>query len=320
MKQLLLPLALLAVLIIPSLVGAAADTDTLHCGLEEHHCGTPTSGRVQLCHFNGFEFQTLCIRQSQTASLLRSNHDEQAPDYCGPCTTHKPLESTEELRQAVLQYEGQDHYNVELAMQYGWPMNRWNVTLITDFSEVFAHSPLKEEDLSDWDVSSATSMARMFYQAEHLEDGGLWKWDVRQVEDMEEMFYGAKSFNGDITEWDTQSLTNTKGTFEKASKFDQELRRWDTSKLIYASRMFAQATSFDQDLGDWDTRQLQDASFMFLQATSFSQDLSAWELDRIQTLQGMFDQVPHFTLASQKTRNTRVKNTDETPGGGEDDE
>ena len=286
MKQLqVLPLPvllLLSSLLLPFLVSATIECDT--------PCGT---NRVQLCHFNGVEFQTLCIRQSSVLRRANNGHHRSAQDYCGPCTTHKAFESTEELREAVKQYINKDHFDVDLATQYGWPINKWNVSLVTDFSEVFANSKINE-DLSDWDVSGATSMAMMFWHADHLEDGGLWKWDVRNVQTMERMFLGASKFNGDLNDWDTRSLTNTMGMFWKASKFNQDLCMWDTSRLVDASRMFAEATSFDQDIRDWNTNKLQDLSYMFLHATAFQQDLAAWQLPSAVTLERMFFKVPYY--------------------------
>jgi len=45
----------------------------------------------------------------------------------------------------------------EPAYTYGYPMNTWDVSKVTDFSWVFAHVNFND-DISDWDVSSATDM------------------------------------------------------------------------------------------------------------------------------------------------------------------
>lgn len=289
MKQLpnVLRLILAVVLLLPCGCLAVIDCDTV--------CG---HNRVQVCHFNGHEFQTLCIRQN---SVLRkpegSSQIEQ--DYCGPCTSHKPFESTEELRRAVARYVDKNHYDVELAEVYGWPLSNWNVSLITDFSEVLAHSSINE-DLGEWDVGQATSMAKMFWHNDAFESGGIWRWDVSKVATMERMFLGASKFNGDIRDWYTRSLTNLVGTFWRASSFNQDIGYWDTSQVSNASRLFAEASKFDQDLSGWNTAKMSDLSYMFLQATSFQQDLSEWDLSNAVTLERMLYQVPAYETSVDK--------------------
>lgn len=275
----------LAVVILP-LVTAVIDCDGYVCG----------HNRVQVCHFNGKEFQTLCIRQN---SVLRKPQNSATEDYCGPCTSHKPFESTEELRKAVSQYVDKNHYDVELAETYGWPLSNWNVSLITDFSEVFAHSSINE-DLGEWDVGQATSMAKMFWHNDAFESGGIWRWDVSKVTTMERMFLGASKFNGDVRDWYTRSLTNLVGTFWRATSFNQDIGYWDTSQVSNASRLFAEASKFDQDLSGWNTAKMSDLSYMFLQATSFQQDLSEWDLSNAVTLERMLYQVPAYETSVDK--------------------
>ncbi|CAB9501968.1 (LipO)protein [Seminavis robusta] len=275
---------------LPSLARAST---TLQC--DEFPCG---NRRVQMCHFNGREFMTLCIRQN---SVLRKpdNHHTTEQDYCGPCTHRKAFETTDELRQAVKQYSSHTHYNVDLASTYGWPMSQWNVSLLDDFSQVFSNHPLAaDEDLSGWDVSRATSMALMFWQCPHWEGRGLEQWNTANVQTMERMFFGAQKFNANLNQWNTARVTNMMGLFWKATAYNQPLNQWDTTQVVDVSRMFADAHAFDQDLSSWNTQQFRDTSYMFLHATSFSKDLSSWKLDNIAQMERMFHKVPAFQVGT----------------------
>ena len=50
-------------------------------------------------------------------------------------------------------------------------------------------------DVSDWDVSNVTDMSDMFYECEQF-NCDLSKWDVSKVKDMQYMFFGCESFEG----------------------------------------------------------------------------------------------------------------------------
>ncbi len=54
-------------------------------------------------------------------------------------------------------------------------------------------------DISVWDVSSVTNMARMFSDASEF-NGDLSTWDVSSVADMRCMFRGATSMT-DLPHW-----------------------------------------------------------------------------------------------------------------------
>ena len=61
-------------------------------------------------------------------------------------------------------------------------INTWDVSLITDMSNLFNGKSEFNEDLSNWDVSSVMNA-----------------WNV---------YVGATSFNGNISSWDVSNVTN----------------------------------------------------------------------------------------------------------------
>ena len=68
------------------------------------------------------------------------------------------------LYNAVRAYVGQDcrsNKECSIGRTYGWPMNSWCVGNVTDMSELFHNMYTFNEDISDWNTSSVTSMNRM---------------------------------------------------------------------------------------------------------------------------------------------------------------
>ena len=47
-------------------------------------------------------------------------------------------------------------------------INTWDVSAITDFSELFEDKTTFNSDISNWDVSNGTDFSRMFYEPMHL--------------------------------------------------------------------------------------------------------------------------------------------------------
>ena len=104
-------------------------------------------------------------------------------------------------------------------ISYGEP-NTWDVTLVTDMSELFEH----------FDEFNAR----------------IDRWDTSQVTDMNCMFNGASSFNQPIT-MDTSKVTNMYCMFFGASSFNQPIKM-DTSKVTDMISMFEEASSFNQPI------------------------------------------------------------------------
>jgi len=240
-----------------------------------YSCG---HNRVHVCHYNGKHFQTLCIRRN---SPLRTKPQHSSiEDYCGPChddndddsPKKKAFESAQELRDAVALYVNQDTYNAQLASKYGWPMNAWNVSLVSDFSDLFAHKTTfdSSEQLSGWDMSSATNLDRMFYQCTGCNPPNIG------------------------TRWNTERVTSMMGTFWHATNFNQPLTNWNTARVVDMSRIFCHAASFDQDLSQWQTFSVLDFSYAFMQATKYSHDLSQWDISSAITMERMLYKVKAY--------------------------
>ena len=150
-------------------------------------------------------------------------------------------------------------------------------------------------DISNWDVSNVTDMSDMFNGASSFNQD-IGNWDVSNVTDMSGMFNGAYVFNQDIGNWDVSNVTNMSGIFSYAnleqliqvdetgeriaSAFNQDIGNWDVSNVTDMGRMFS-GTSFNQPIGDWDVSSVTVMRFMFSGASSFNKDLSSWSVDGV---------------------------------------
>ena len=76
-------------------------------------------------------------------------------------------------------------------------INSWNVSSISDFSNLFSNNNSFNSNISNWDVSSGNNFSNMFQ--------------------------GASSFNQDISNWDVSSGNNFSNMFKNASTFDKNL-------------------------------------------------------------------------------------------------
>ena len=101
----------------------------------------------------------------------------------------------------------------------------WNITQVTDMSNVFSNKPTFNSDITGW--------------------------DVRHVLNMSSMFKGATSFNQDIGVWDVDNVTNMESMFEDATAFNQFVDFWQPSKVTNMIQMFKNATAFNKPIQYW---------------------------------------------------------------------
>lgn len=192
------------------------------------------------------------------------------------------LKTNEQLCDAVRTYVKYDINDAEkFAATLGWPINKWNVNNISNFSYVFFNKRSFNEKISAWDVSNATTMERMFINA-YAFNQSISSWDTSKVTEMKLMFDRAKSFNQDISSWNTSKVINMECMFEDAESFNQDISSWDTSKVIDMTGMFCNAKLFNQDLSSWSTSKVLNMDCMFEDAVSFNKDLSSWDISQVQ--------------------------------------
>jgi surface protein len=125
------------------------------------------------------------------------------------------------------------------------------VSNVRDLSFQFDSQYAFNEDISSWDVSSATNMSGMFRNALSF-NGDLSTWNTSSVVSMEEMFAGTRAFNGDLSLWDTSSVVGMRGIFQGADVFTgRGLKNWRVSQVLDLSYGFDGASRFRLNLCDW---------------------------------------------------------------------
>lgn len=171
-------------------------------------------------------------------------------------------------------------------------LSRLITTKVTDMSYLFYMSPLKDPQISEWDVSNVKTMTWMFGLAPII-NPDLSHWDTGSVVDFSDMFNGAKKFQGDISKWDTSSGERFNGMFFE-TEFNGYLNDWDMSSAKIMSGMFDDAKQFNQPLDKWNTSNVEDMGGMFAEAISFDQDITMWDVRKVQVMTNMFRNAVNF--------------------------
>ena len=172
-------------------------------------------------------------------------------------------------------------------------LNAWNVSYVTDMSNMFNGASKFNQSLNSWDVSRVTNMNNMFYLASSFNQP-LDVWNVSHVTDMSFMFCGANTFNQSIGLWNVSRVTNMHSMFGSAKVFNQPLDGWNVSQVIDMSFMFDSAFSFNQSLDSWNVFHVTDKSNMFSYALSFNQSLESWYVSHVTDMSWMFSNTINF--------------------------
>ena len=172
-------------------------------------------------------------------------------------------------------------------------MPDWDVSLVTDMSELFKDKGQFNADISAWDTSKVTSMLYMFRDAVAFNQS-IGSWNTSQVTDIRAMFYGAAAFNQPIGSWDTSKVTSMYQMFQGAAAFNQPIGSWDTSKVTSMGNMFYQAAAFNQAIGSWITSQVGDMYGMFVNAAAFNQPIGTWDTSKVMNMRDVFRSAAAF--------------------------
>jgi surface protein len=163
-----------------------------------------------------------------------------------------------------------------------------NLTGMTNLSYAFAMCISLNEapSMALWDVSNVTDMSNMFIIAVNFNQD-ISSWNTSNVTNMQSMFKDATNFNQDISSWNTSNVTNMQGMFSKATSFNQNIGNWNTSSVTDMSYMFNGATSFNQNLGNWNVTKVTNMNFMLtntnLSTANYDLLLTGWATQNVQS-------------------------------------
>ena len=140
----------------------------------------------------------------------------------------------------------------------------WDVSNVTNMSEMFNSCYNFDCDLSSWDVSNVENMEGMFNNCHNFTGKGLENWDVSKVEISSFMFIGCEKFDCDLSKWDIRNIRRMSSMFSYCKKFDgKSIENWDVSNVVSARNMFYKCENLDCDLSNWDVSKVKDKGMMF---------------------------------------------------------
>jgi Mycoplasma protein of unknown function, DUF285 len=161
-------------------------------------------GKTSVCPTNVLCYYTI-------PPTTNGKKDVICASYCRRC-----FETTPELYEAIQSYlDDPSNHTSHVATTYGWPIRNWCTSLIANYTGLFANTAFND-DISSWDMSSATSMRSMFENATAFNQP-LATWDVSHVQDMSYLFAGALSFNQNLHTWNVRRVQDVSHAFDGAT-------------------------------------------------------------------------------------------------------
>jgi surface protein len=164
----------------------------------------------------------------------------------------------------------------------------WDMSAVTNMSNMFANASGFNRPIGSWDVSSVTTMENTFGSAPNF-DQPIGEWDVSSVTNMSNMFNSASNFNQPIGDWNVSSVTNMSGMFTAAGAFDQPIGGWDVSEVTNMSSMFIFCAAFNQPIGDWNVSKVTNMFRIFRQTARFNQPIDNWNVSAVTNMGDAFN-------------------------------
>ena len=174
----------------------------------------------------------------------------------------------------------------EAEERYGH-ISDWDVSSVTTMFRLFIQKSDFNDDISRWNVSNVTRMEGMFNDATSFNQP-IGDWDVSNVTNMAFMFYRASNFNQPIGDWDVSKVTKMENMFNITDEFNQPIGDWNVSSVVTMGHMFGNAYRFNQPIGNWDVSSVGDMSWMFSHASSFNQPIGNWDVSNVTDISRMF--------------------------------
>jgi surface protein len=200
-------------------------------------------------------------------------------------------------------------------LTYYGHISNWDVSNVTNMSELFRDKQTFNDDISSWDVSNVTNMSYMFRNARSFNQN-ISSWDVSNVKDMSYMFRDAKAFNQNINNWDVSNVTSFNYMFAMKN-YNHPLNKWVTNSVKNMSKMFSETGTFNQSINEWDVSNVTDMSEMFSYNDSFNQPLNSWNVSSVVNMSRMFSNsifnqnINNWTITSVKNMGSMFSYTSE---------
>jgi surface protein len=122
---------------------------------------------------------------------------------------------------------------------------------------------LQNKTLNEWDVSNVTNMSNLFI-AKNTFNEELNEWDVSNVTNMSNLFVGCTNFNKPLNNWNVSNVTSMTGMFAACQNFNQPLNNWNVSNVTNMICMFIGCQNFNKPLNNWTLNPLVRTENIFL--------------------------------------------------------
>jgi len=203
-------------------------------------------------------------------------------------TTFKPS-TKEKLLDAIYLYCKNERLGKN---KYGI-VGDWDVSLITDMSNLFCAISNFDQDISNWDVSNVTNMKNMFALCKKFNQP-LNNWNVSNVTDMTGMFFECNNFNQPLNNWNVSNVINMTDMFNNCVKFNQPLNNWNVSNVVKMTRMFYMCKNLNQLLDKWNNNTYW-IIHMFTSCNKYNKSLIMWhKLHDIPTNKSLIDKLDNL--------------------------
>jgi len=247
---------------------------------------------------------TLVINGEIKTFTKRTEQELRDLALANPQDPNIPLTCTSGITDMSSMFDGL--FTDPILASFNQNLEHWDVSNVTDMTNMFLSASTFNQPLNSWDVSSVTSMFQMLGGASSFNQP-LDNWDVGNVITMTRMFLGANSFNQNIDSWDVSSVSNMIAMFS-GTAFNQPLNSWVVSNATNFGSMFVNS-SFNQPLDNWDVSNVVDMSFMFSNS-EYNHSLNSWNVSNVVNMAGMFNGAPFFNQSLNEWNVTSVVNMD----------
>ncbi|MCT4377775.1 BspA family leucine-rich repeat surface protein [Leuconostoc falkenbergense] len=176
-------------------------------------------------------------------------------------------------------------------------LHEWNVTKVTDFSDMFQNSnSLTTLDLSDWGknrTASSVNMYQMFFYARALTNLNITDFKTDNVTNIRSLFEGSGVESLDLSNWNVDQVTNMSNVFLDASALTTlNLSNWGENRTALSVNMGSllggTSSLTNLTLDNFKTKNVTNMQNMFYGSGVTSLDLHEWNVDKVTSFTTMF--------------------------------
>lgn len=174
-------------------------------------------------------------------------------------------------------------------------VENWDISQMTDFSELFKDTNNFNCDLTSWDVSNITNMNYLFKNSINF-SGNISNWNIENVIDMSNLFYNLSNSTLSISNWNPKNVIYMDELFSYAKNLNVgDLSNWNTSSVTGLNAMCSNSNNISGDLSNWNLINVLDSFGIFYDSDNFNANISNWNLENLASFQMFFSDTNNFS-------------------------